>query len=74
MLVPEERDDLLQRARGARDSAARARRIASMVPTPSASATLNHYAQELDEEADDLERQAAVAEGNTARRPDAPRH
>jgi hypothetical protein len=69
--MPEKRDELLQRARGARDSAARARRIARMIPTPSASATLDLYAQELDEEADDLERRAQVIDAATPDQPGA---
>jgi len=56
--VADEREAMLMRVRDMRDLAFRSRRAARGVPTQWAVDTLNAYAQELDEQADELERRA----------------
>jgi hypothetical protein len=60
--------ETLQRVRDSRAMAARARRLSKQLYTRDDQATLRSFADRLDAEADELERQARAAHSKTTRR------
>lgn len=63
-----DRETLLQRVRDCRAAAARARRLSGQLYTQPDQANLGHYADRLDAEADEMERQANAATRKRTRR------